>query len=89
MIRENLEKVIRVKEDYIDELKEALSVPRQHYKFIDNLSADEIIKQKNEIVAEMANNMGVPENKLLDVLYKAEAARDAKNAVKTALKEDA
>ena len=28
MIRENLEKVIRVKEDYIDELKEALSVPR-------------------------------------------------------------
>ena len=28
MIRENLEKVIRGKEDEIDELKEALSVPR-------------------------------------------------------------
>ena len=37
MIREGLEKVIRGKEDDIDSLKEALSVPRQHYKFIDNL----------------------------------------------------
>ena len=89
MIREGLEKVIRGKEGDIDELKEALSVPRQHYKFIDNLAAEEIIKQKNEIVAEMANNMGVPENKLLEVLYRSEAARDAKNSVKQALKEDA
>jgi len=46
------------------------------------LAAEEIIKQKNEIVAEMANNMGVPENKLLEVLYRSEAARDAKNSVK-------
>ena len=37
----------------------------------------------------MANNMGVPEEKLLDVLYRAEAARDAKNQVNKALKEDA
>ena len=57
-------------------------MPRKHYKFIDNLAADEIIKQKKEIVAEMANNMGVPEQKLLQVMYKAEAARNAKNQVK-------
>ena len=61
MIREGLEKVINRKEDDIDSLKEALSVPRQHYKFIDNLQADEIVKQKGEIVREMADNMGVPE----------------------------
>jgi len=88
MIREGLEKVIRQKEDEIDELKEALSVPRQHYRYIENLEADEIIKQKNEIVADMANNMGVPEDKLLEVLYRAEAARKAKAEVKKAFKED-
>ena len=36
-IKEGLEKIIKQKEDEIDELKEALSVPRQHYKYIDNL----------------------------------------------------
>ena len=35
----------------------------------------------------MANNMGVPEEKLLDVLYKAEAARKAEEQVKKALRE--
>lgn len=86
MIREGLEKVIRKKEDEIDELKEALSVPRQHYKYIDNLSAEEIIKQKNEIIRDMSSNMGVPEEKLLEVMYKAEAAQKAKAKVQEALK---
>ena len=36
----------------------------------------------------MANNMGVPEDKLLEILYKSEAARKAKAEVKLALKED-
>ena len=89
MVKENLEKVIQKKEDYIDDLKEALSVPRQHYKHIDNLQADEIIKQKEIVIAEMADNMGVPQEKLLDIMYKAEAAREAKNQVKKALEEDA
>jgi len=89
MIREGLESVINKKENEIDELKEALSVPRQHYRYIENLQADEIIKQKNEIIAEMANNMGVPEDKLLEVLYRAEAARNAKTEVKKALADDA
>ena len=88
MIREGLEKVIQRKENDIDELKEALAVPRQHYRHIENLEAEEIIKQKNEIVAEMANNMGVPEDKLLEVLYRAEAARKAKSEVKKAFAED-
>jgi len=37
----------------------------------------------------MANKLGVPEDKLLSTLYKAEAAREAKNQVKAALKEEA
>ena len=37
----------------------------------------------------MANNMGVPEDKLLEVLYRSEAARKAKAEVKQALNEDA
>ena len=88
MIREGLEKVIKKKEDDIDDLKEALSVPRQHYKYIDNLQADEIIKQKQTIIVEMADNMGVPQEQLLSVLYKAEAARTAKAEVQKALKEE-
>lgn len=88
MIREGLEKVIKKREDDIDELKEALSVPRQHYKYIDNLQADEIIKQKQTIIVEMADNMGVPQEQLLSVLYKAEAARTAKAEVQKALKEE-
>ena len=87
MIREGLEKVIRGKEDDIDSLKEALSVPRQHYKFIDNLQADEIVKQKGEILREMADGMGVPEEQLLTIMYKAEAQRAAKNEVNKAIKE--
>ena len=87
MIREGYEKVIQKKEDHIDDLKEALSVPRQHYKFIDNLQADEIVKQKGEIVREMADNMGVPEEQLLQIMYKAEAARTAKAEVEKAIKD--
>ena len=87
MIREGLEKVINRKEDDIDSLKEALSVPRQHYKFIDNLQADEIVKQKGEIVREMADNMGVPEEQVLSIMYKAEAARKAKAEVEQAMKD--
>lgn len=37
----------------------------------------------------MANNMGVPEDKLLEVLYRSEAARKAKAEVKQALNDDA
>lgn len=81
--------MISKKEDEIEDLKEALSLPRQHYKFIENMQAEEILKQKDEIISEMALNMGVPEEKLLSIMYKAEAAREAKNQVDKALKEEA
>ena len=88
-IKEGLEKIIKKKEDEIDELKEALSVPRQHYKFIDNLQADQIVEQKDKIVLEMADNMGLPAEQLLAIMYKAETARKAKAAIEQALKDDA
>ena len=87
-IRTGLEKVISKKEDEIEQLKEALSIPRQHFKFIENLQAEEIVKQKDEIVHEMAANMGVPPDKLLSVLYKKEVAKRAKAEVEATLKSD-
>lgn len=87
-IREGLEKVIKGKEDQIEDLKEALSLPRQHYKYIENLQAEEILKQKNEVITEMASNMGVPEDKLLSIMYKAEAAREARKQVQEAINDE-
>lgn len=43
-IKLGLEKVIQKKEDEIEQLKDALSLPRKHYKFIDNLTSDKIIE---------------------------------------------
>ena len=88
-IRTGLEKVISKKEDEIEQLKDALSVPRQHFKFIENLTAEQIVKQKDEIVSEMAANMGVPPDKLLGILYKKEAAKRAKAEVEAGFKEEA
>ena len=39
-----LEKIIQKKEDEIEELKDALAMPRKHYKFIDNLTSDKIVE---------------------------------------------
>lgn len=49
-VKTGLEKEITKRETSIEDLKEALSLPRQHYKFIENLMTDEILKQKNEII---------------------------------------
>ena len=63
MIREGMEKVISKKGDSIDDLKEALSVPRQHYKFIDNLQADQIVAQKDEIIVNFGDMLEIWSNK--------------------------
>ena len=68
---------MKKKENEIEDLKEALSVPRQHYKFIDNLQADQIVAAKEDIIAEMSDNMGIPKEQLLATLYKAEVQRKA------------
>ena len=43
-VKTGLEKIIQKKEDEIDELKDALAMPRKHYKFIDNLTSDKIVE---------------------------------------------
>lgn len=43
-VKTGLEKIIQKKEDEIEELKDALAMPRKHYKFIDNLTSDKIVE---------------------------------------------
>jgi rRNA pseudouridine-1189 N-methylase Emg1 (Nep1/Mra1 family) len=59
-VREGLEAVIKKRDKQIVELEETLSIPRQHYKFIERLTTEETINQKNEILAKMSVTMGVP-----------------------------
>jgi hypothetical protein len=42
-VREGLESVIKKKDNKTLELEETLSIPRQHYKFIERLTAEETI----------------------------------------------
>lgn len=88
-IKTCIDKVVSKKEGEIEQLEEALKVPRQHFKFITDITTAEILKQKDEIIKEMAGNMGIPPDKLLSVLYKKEAAKKAKLEVENGLKEDA
>jgi len=60
-----LEKIIRDKIAEIEGLKEALSIPRQHYKFIDKLQGEEILKQKDQIVARLADEYAMPAAKVV------------------------
>jgi len=59
-VRDKLEQVIKKKENTIDDLKECLAIPRQHFKYIERLTTEEIVKQKTEILNEMSAEMGIP-----------------------------
>jgi hypothetical protein len=41
---------IKDRERDIEDLKDCLKVPRQHFKYIERLTTEEIIKQKNIII---------------------------------------
>jgi len=41
---------IKDRERDIEDLKDCLKVPRQHFKYIKRLTTEEIIKQKNIII---------------------------------------
>lgn len=47
------QKVITHLEKDVGEYKEALRIPRQHYKFIEKLKFDEIMKQRDDIIDKM------------------------------------
>jgi hypothetical protein len=55
-----------------------LSIPRQHFKFIERLTTEEILKQKQEILTNMAAEMGIPAETLISKMYHKEAVKQAK-----------
>ena len=42
-IREKLERVVKLKQSQIEDLRETLKVPRSHFKNIERLTVEEII----------------------------------------------
>lgn len=46
--------MIEQKNMEIANLKEALSLPRAHYNFIKNLTAERMLQEKNRIMAKLA-----------------------------------
>jgi hypothetical protein len=60
---------IKDRERDIEDLKETLKVPRQHFRYIERLTTEEIIKQKDVILQELALNLGVPLEGLISKMY--------------------
>ncbi len=77
-IRECLERVVKNKQIQIEELRETLKVPRQHFKNIEKLTVEEIIVQKNQILEQMSKDTGIPLENILEKLYENTAKKQAK-----------
>ena len=43
----------------MDEYKLALRIPRQHYKYIEKLKFEELMKQRDEIIKKLKRKFGV------------------------------
>lgn len=80
-IREGMEAIIKKRDNKIADLEETLSVPRQHYKFIERLTTEETIKQKNEIMKRLSISMGIPIESLISKMYEKTAKEAAKKEV--------
>ena len=78
MVRQKLEEIIKSKDNTISDLRECLSIPRQHFKFIERLTTEEIVKQKHEILTTMSAEMGIPAEVLISKMYYKEAKKLAK-----------
>lgn len=74
---EGLQSIIKKKTKEIEQLQETLSVPRMHFRHIEKLSADEIVKQKNEILKEKSELMGIPVEDLMEKMYTNMAKKEA------------
>ena len=88
MVIEGLQKVIKTKIKKIEQLEETLSVPRMHFRYIERLSADEIVKQKDIILKEKSELMGIPVEELMDKMYANMAAKEARKQVDELLSEE-
>jgi len=57
------DKIIKHKDFEVGEYQMALKIPRQHYKHIENLRFEEIMKQRDEIIARLKKKYGVDPTK--------------------------
>lgn len=76
-IRQSLERDIRTKQTQIEELSQALKIPRDHYRFIETQMTEEILRQKDLIVSRLSKKLGLPAEELLSHLYEQEASKAA------------
>ena len=75
---DGLQDEIKKRDNQIAALKETLSIPRQHFKHIEQLTADEIVKQREIVIKEKADEMGIPQDELLQRIYAKTARKKAK-----------
>jgi hypothetical protein len=73
-----LNRIINQKQKQIDGLQETLSIPRNHFKNIERLTAEEIIKQKDIILEQMSKDMAIPKEQLVEKMYEKSAKKEAK-----------
>lgn len=59
-----------------------------HFRYIEKLSADEIVKQKNEIIKEKSELMGIPVDDLMERMYTNMAKKEAQKQVTQLLDEE-
>jgi type II secretory pathway component PulJ len=72
-----LEQTIRDKDTKINDLKQALQVPRHHYQYVDWRLAEEVIAAKDRILTDLAQSKGVPKEKMLEHIYNKDARKEA------------
>jgi hypothetical protein len=77
-IRLKLESQLSSKQKRIEELEEALQIPRDHYKFVEKMSTEEILKQKDAIIQKLSVQLGVRPENLVAMMYEQEASKTAK-----------
>ena len=67
-ISEAKDKIIKKYEYEIGEFKLALKIPRQHYRYIENLRFDELMKQRDEIIEKIKKRYGIDPTKATSLL---------------------
>ena len=62
------DKIIKKYEYEIGEFKLALKIPRQHYRYIENLRFEELMKQRDEIIEKIKKRYGIDPTKAHSIL---------------------
>lgn len=78
---ESLEGEVKKRDRRIESLKETLSIPRQHFNYIERLTEEEIEKHKNQILAEKAKEYGIPVDQVVSKMYYNTARKAAQKLV--------